>query len=503
VTDISSFFTRNIIAVYFFYGLSFFSMGLAVLLERGHSSKLDFSLALQPLGVFGLVHGSHEWLEMFLLIYPQVTTNPQNQWLPTLRVILLAISFMSLVLFGARLLAGPRSGRMQLGMLLVVTFLWLAGLTWVNSAHLSGMNRLTAADVYTRYSLAIPGAALTVWGLLVQRNRFIQQGMQGFGRDVAIAALAFGLYGGIGQLFASPSALFPSIFLNSDTFLRWFGFPIQVFRALTACVAAVFIIRSLRAFEVETRQQIEKLRAAQLDEQRRLEETRAELLHRTVKAQESERERIARELHDETGQTLTALGMGLRGLSDTILSNPQRAVQQASRLEELAVSGLDELQRIVTGLHPPQLDDLGLPAALRWYAGEIKSRFGLPVDLEFSGDLQDFTPEERTVFFRIAQEAITNAVRHAQASIVTLTLEADAQHARLRVQDDGQGFDAENALRRDRNRSNWGLLGMQERAALIGGVCRIKSQPGKGTLVEVSVRLNREQNAEHPTAPGG
>jgi signal transduction histidine kinase len=167
-----------------------------------------------------------------------------------------------------------------------------------------GKNQTLAADVYTRYSLAIPGAALTVWGLLVQRRKFFQAGMSGFGRDVSLAALAFGLYGGIGQLFASPSAIFPSPYINAEVFLRWFGFPIQVFRAAMACLAAVFIIRSLRAFEVESRRREEKLRDEQGAEQHRLEELRSELLHRTVQAQESERQRIARELHDETGPTI-------------------------------------------------------------------------------------------------------------------------------------------------------------------------------------------------------
>jgi signal transduction histidine kinase len=219
----------------------------------------------------------------------------------------------------------------------------------------------------------------------LQRQRFIRAGLGGFGRDVALAALAFLLYGVVGQLFASPSNIFPSNYLNAVEFLRWFGFPIQVFRAAMACIAAIFIIRSMRSLEEETRRRIESLREAQLAERRRLENVRSELLHRTVKAQEAERQRIARELHDETGQTLTALGLGLRGLSETVQNNPGRAAQQAKQLEGVAVAGLDELQRLVSGLHPPQLDDLGLSAALRWYAGEITRRGGLRVSFTRGG----------------------------------------------------------------------------------------------------------------------
>jgi signal transduction histidine kinase len=357
----------------------------------------------------------------------------------------------------------------------------------VLSTQPAGNEKAIAADVYTRYSLAIPGAALTVWGLLLQRRNFLQMGLPDFGRDVLIAAIAFGLYGGIGQLFASPSIIFPSAYLNASIFLQWFGFPIQVFRAAMATIAAIFIVHSLRAFEVENRRRIEALREAQLAERQRLEATRAELLHRTVKAQESERQRIARELHDETGQTLTALGLGLRGLTETISTDPPHAVEQARQLEFMAVDGLDELQRLVSGLHPPQLDDLGLMAALRWYANQVTHHFGLPVQLSSQGTPNELPIEIRTVVFRIAQEAVTNTIRHAGASQAAIRLDFTPPELCLEVEDNGAGFDVDKVLKNSAVRPCWGLLGIKERAALIGATCQILSQPGKGTLIIVCV----------------
>ena len=272
-------------------------------------------------------------------------------------------------------------------------------------------------------------------------------------------------------------------------FLKWFGFPVQVLRAAMAIVAAIFIIDSLRIFEFENRRRIETLREEQLAERRRLEATRAELLHRTVKAQESERQRIARELHDETGQTLTALGMGLRGLTDNILNNPERAAQQAKQLEQLAVTGVEELQRLVGGLHPSQLDDLGLLAALRWYAGEIQNRYGLPVKVTSQGEPRELSPEVRIVLFRISQEAITNVVRHANAHQASICLEFSRDQVTLYLEDDGQGFNVESTLRSVNEKPCWGLLGLLERASLVGGECQIKSQPGAGTLIIVNVPL--------------
>lgn len=487
----TDFFLRNIPEVFFFYGLSFFSMGLAIYLEIGRSSEFDFARALRPLAAFGLLHGSHEWFEMFLLYNPQVNDGIFYYWIGIVRIVLLATSFLMLVAFGVRLIAGPGKAALIRRLLCAVILVWLFGLVLVTIFSPAERDRIIAIDVYTRYALAIPGAALTAWGLLLQRRNFIQAGMRGFGRDVALAALAFGLYGAIGQLFVSPSIIFPSGIFNAETFMRWFGFPIQVFRAAMACLAAIFIIRSLRAFEEENRRQIEALREAQLIERRRLEETRAELLHRTVRAQESERQRIARELHDETGQTLTAIGLGLRGLSETLRANPQRAVQQAHQLELLAVNGLEELQRLISGLHPPQLDDLGLLAALRWYANQISQHYNLPVHITSQGAIGDLPDDVRVVFFRVAQEALNNVVRHANATHVSIQLIGAPDRLTLQIKDDGKGFDASAISKKfDQNRSHWGLLGMFERAALIGAECHIDSEPGKGTCVKLS--WNRE-----------
>ena len=486
----AEFFTRNIIIVYFFYGLSFFIMGLAVLLEFGHSSKLDFARALRPLIFFGLIHGSHEWFEMFLIMRDRIHGPIDDPWVLPIRLFALAVSFLFLIAFGARLITGPGKPKLYLGMLATIAAIWVIGLLGILFNQSVSQTRAVAADVYTRYALAIPGAALTVWGLIIQRRNFIKAGMSSFGHDVLIAAVAFGLYGGVGQLFAAPSVIFPSNHLNTQVFLNTFGFPIQVFRAATATIAAIFITRSLRAFEVESSRHIQELRNAQLAEQQRLEELRGELLHRTVIAQESERQRIARELHDETGQTLTALGMGLRGMSETISTNPKRAIEQAHQLEMLSRNGVEELQRMVSGLHPPQLDDFGLLAAVRWYANDISNRFGITINISSQGGNPKLSPDVRAVVFRIAQEAITNVVRHANAGRIDIQLNYTENDIYLRVEDNGQGFNTDLVLKKLPGRPTaWGLLGMVERASLVGGMCNILSNPGKGTLIEVYVPL--------------
>lgn len=490
----------DIITVYFFYGLSFFSMGLAVLLEVDRSSELDFARALRSLAGFGLIHGGHEWVEMFILIYPNLQESFLYQFVGSGRVALLAVSFLFLISFGARLIAGPNRTRLSWQMIGVISGIWVTGLAWLFQTEPADA-RLVAMDVYTRYSLAIPGAALTAWGLILQRQKFLQAGMRGYGRDVLAAAIAFGLYGGIGQLFVSPSNVFPSSFLNSVSFQEWFGFPIQLFRSVMACIAALGIIRSLRAFEEETRRRIEILNSTQQAERERLEELRAELLHRTVRAQELERQRIAQELHDELGQTLTALGMGLSAISSNA-SKPQKVSAQARLLQGVVRDGLFGLQNLVSGLHPPQLDDFGLLPTLRWYAEDVKERFGLAVTISSRGDEADLPGDVRTVLYRVVQESLTNVIRHSDTDKADVMVVFDDREVRIRVEDAGRGFDVDATLH-NTARPCWGLLGMIERATLIGGECHFVSEPGVGTIVEVLAPIKKGNYGKDTSVAGG
>jgi signal transduction histidine kinase len=320
--------------------------------------------------------------------------------------------------------------------------------------------------------------------------------MAQFGQDSLIASAAFAAYGVIGQLFTRPSLLPPSDTLNADLFLHTFGFPVQLFRAAAAIVVMISVIRFMRSFEVERRQQLVQLQAARLREAERRQTLRGELLNRVVQAQEAERQRIARELHDETGQSLTAIGMGLRGIESSLPPGELKSTQNLHHLQELTDRALNELQRLIAGLRPAHLDDLGLPAALRWYAGETQARAPLDVEVEIVGSEHPLPPLVTIGLFRAAQEALTNVVRHASARKAQVRLHYEAGQARLEVSDDGIGFDAA-AVAANPERPAWGLMGMQERVSLMGGSFRISSQRGQGTLIEISVPYESVAGEEH------
>jgi len=489
---VADFFTQNLVSVFFIYGLAFFCMGLAINLEVGHSSEMYFAHALRPLSWFGFIHGSHEWFEMFLIMRGGEGEIFGPGVISSLRVFLLATSFCMLLAFGVWLVAASLNTRQKLGILAAAMGIYIIGLVSLLTRHSVSSATLVQADVYTRYSLAIPGAVLSAWGLILQQKRFANAKLHLFRKDLIVAAAAFALYGGVGQLFAAPTPFFPSNQLNTEVFLRLAGFPIQVFRAAMATIAAIAIVRSMRAFEVENTQRIQALQSAQLAERQKLEALREELFQRTVRAQETERQRIARELHDGVGQTLTALGLGLRALVDSIEVDPSRATKQARQLQVVATDGVDELRQMVAGLHPPQLDDLGLLPAIRSLSREVSEVSGLTVNVLNGMHGQEISPESRVVLFRIVQEALTNVVRHAFASEVYIRLDCAGDHIQVEIRDNGQGFDP-NLINMDVRRPNLGLLGMTERAALIGGTCQIHSKPGGGTTVLVKAPLQIEE----------
>ena len=225
-----------------------------------------------------------------------------------------------------------------------------------------------------------------------------------------------------------------------------------------------------------------------------------ELLRQVVGAQETERQRIARELHDATGQSLTAVGLGLRGVETQLgqsSCDPELSTlaSQVKELRTFAQNALGELRNIISDLRPPQLDELGLGAALRWYAQAYARRRAIPVDLVIEGSDDRLPADYRTVLFRIAQESLTNIAKHAHAEQVAVRLHIGETSVELEIADDGIGFDPTLPEQlASQPGVGWGVVGMRERALLLGGTCIIHTGPGKGTRVEVTAPLNHDRN---------
>lgn len=690
--SLAAFFEHNIIVVYFFYGLAFFCMGLLVWIEsRRSSSMFPLAEAIGPLAGFGIIHGLHEWFEMFQRLR-DATNIPAWLLSDVVRIGHLVISFALLMVFGVRLVyAHHRNGRRNelflayaaAGGLLA---LWVISVMATDSVYNpSRPELLIAADVLSRYILAIPGATLAAWAIVLEQQTFRSYGLVETGRDLLRAALALVIYGLIGQVFVTPSFLFPANIINADLFIRTFGIPVQLFRAMAAALVAIFVVRALRAFDLERQQRLAEANEARLAAQsealrvqqeaqqeteqlnqdltvlfdfaRSLAETldrdelvqtavhnlvrnlpwvmgaavclrdrptqqirmaahasregvpfeswahtagqvshhvidanrpafvdahgihtippphengsrsqwparyvgvplpaqespmgcmgvylgpadvlvnqrwlsllrtlagqlgiavenatlykevreretlRGELLHQVVSAQERERQRIARELHDGTGQSLTALGLGFAAVGETVHSDPQRAARQLTELKKISMHALEELRDLIANLRPSLLDDLGLAAALQSQVNDFERRLAnserpIRARMHVSGAPYRLSPDVENIAYRIAQEALTNVAKHAQARQVDVTLRYDDDCLRLTVHDDGVGFDSASVMDQTGQRRAWGLLGIQERVALAGGKFNIHAEPGSGATIEVCLPHNQAEKVE-------
>jgi PAS domain S-box-containing protein len=229
-------------------------------------------------------------------------------------------------------------------------------------------------------------------------------------------------------------------------------------------------------------------------ERERAERARTELLSRLVFAQEDERKRIAREMHDQFGEQLTALGLGIMALKDSCGTDP-RLGSKVAALEKVAQQLDQDVDHLVWELRPTALDDLGLRAALANYVQDWSVRAGVRADLHTTGLSADrLTSEVETTLYRIAQEALNNIAKHARAENVDVILERWPDHVSLIIEDDGVGFDQGNG---GAPHQGFGLLGMQERAALVGATVQIESAAGEGTTIIVRMPVVAAQDAQH------
>lgn len=233
---------------------------------------------------------------------------------------------------------------------------------------------------------------------------------------------------------------------------------------------------------------------ADLNSARRRQDELRDYASLVTRVQEEERRRLARELHDDTAQALIALSLGLDGLGSAVakVDLPPRDREWLTSLQALADHTLDEVRRACRDLRPSILDDLGLRAALEWLCDGSNSR-GVASSFLCSGSVRPLAPEADIAIFRIAQETLSNVWRHAQATRVEVELKYLPDKLLLRIQDNGKGFQLEQiTVAQHGSQSGLGLLGMRERAMLIGAELMINAQPGVGCSITLALPFEQE-----------
>ena len=482
-------FDQRLFFIFVIYGLAFFGMGLAMAMEAGRPSALGEARLLWPLAGFGLIHGTHEWLESYVLQAASLGALVPL-WLPWLRLGLLIGSFSSLSLFAFQALRFTkrplrRNHRIMVGAL--VGYFLLIPFSAILTYRQTDIPWINVLDALARYLLAVPASALAAMGL---RARSLQTRDESprLSLNLNWAALAFAFYT-LTQLFVHPIEMFPAKYINEESFIAMVGFPIQLARTVAAAVITIGLLRATQAAEEIRQRELFAAQQARLHALEERESLRRELLQHTVRAQEDERARIARELHDETAQTLSAFTLELAAMQNDKLKKPERKLI-VERLQDLSTDMSRGIYRMMRDLRPSQLDYLGLIPALRFLCEEKCRKFNLNLQFETSGSPRRLDSLLETALFRVGQEALKNLALHAQVKEGRVEIVYAENEIILRVVDHGRGFDPAQNFHPPHG---WGLAGMKERVESIGGVLNIVSAPGAGTTIEARAPLNSKE----------
>lgn len=220
---------------------------------------------------------------------------------------------------------------------------------------------------------------------------------------------------------------------------------------------------------------------------RRMQESLRLLSREILSAQEQERKKISRELHDQIGQTLTAINVQLATLKREASVPTHDLRKTIGRIQRLVERSMNTVHRFARELRPPVLDDLGLIPALHAHMKAFTKRTGIPIQFRAFAAVERADSDRRTALYRVAQEALSNIGKHAHATFVKVDITKEKGHVRMEVHDNGKSFDVRRLAARTIVRL--GLLGMQERMEMVGGTFEIESEPGKGTTVRAQVPL--------------
>lgn len=462
---LSAFFAANQPQVYFVYGLVFFVLGLSILVQSRSHSRLSLARRLEWLAAFGLIHGAHEWGDLFMPIQATQVTPATADVLVVLHQLLLAASFVCLYQFAVTLLRPLPNGWAWLRWLPVSSVaLWL-GLTAAIREPGGGVaGWALGANIAARYAIGLPSALLAGLALTRRARRLVapldDPSTRAVLERMGLVMLAYAAASG---LIVPPGPFSPADRINSRVIEAALGVPIPVYRSLIGLALVLSVRRTLDLFDFELGRNLGAAEEALV--------------------LEAERARIGRDLHDRTLQSVYAAGLVLtaareahhRSGADGIAENLDQALFALDRAIEDIRAHISELGS------PPTVAGLaeGLQERVRASAVEAVATAEVRVDVPAGLRL-----DPRTVghVLAIVSEALSNVARHSLAARVSLTACVEEGRLRLSVEDDGRGLPVDYV-------SGYGLRNMHDRARLLNGHLQINTAPGQGTRLLLTVPL--------------
>lgn len=472
----------SLMALYFVYGLSFYSMGIAIAFQYRSFSNFRLASSLQLLAVFGVLHGIAAWGSVFIPIMAS-NFNISLIWdAVILQRFLQAISLFFLFLFGIKLIVDTEIKNYWLYTLPIIAFgscviQLFFFIPLLSTTELPGW--LLISENWIRLLLAFPAGSFTAFGLALQIKEARKIKDATVIRNLWVATASFGLFAIFSGISLSQEIAWLNKVINMQTFHQYIRLPIEVFRTISALLATVSITRTLTIFDLETQRQIDESR-------------RWEVVY-------WERERFARDLHDDVIQSIYGVGIELQTTVSLITRDQESAVYRVKSTVKRLNEVIKGLRTYIQGLEVPD-NEQGLQAVLVETLDQFSEQTGLHTKLTFQLDWNTLKQQidgaggwQRQIR-QIVREALANVVQHAEASKAEVDLRLEGNSIVLVVKDNGRGMPDENEAYVDQARKHMGLQNMQTRASLLGGNMELSSQKGKGTKLEIKIPISTKVN---------
>jgi signal transduction histidine kinase len=459
--SLAEFFALNRSIIYFVYGLVFFILGFAIILQTRQTSRLDLARSLRWLAAFGITHGFHEWGDLFIPIQAAYLSPEALRILYILHLVLLAVSFIFLFEFGVALLYAGKRGRWFHWLTAILFVGWLLALVTMIPPTISDERAWRyPVNALARYFIGLPGGLLAAYGLRHHTMLRIKPlNVPRIVLTLQVAGIALGIYALLAGLVPPPVGFFPGNVINRVTFTGAVGIPPLVFRSLTGMIIAVALIRALEIFELETERRIEELEQ-----------------HQIITA---ERERLARELHDGAIQKVYTAGLLVESASRLADAKSEIGTRLGKSVIVLNDAIID-LRRNLSELHAgSQTSTESLPTHLQQIAEDphYTSMVNFTLDMDVL-DRKRLAPIRSSHVFAIVNESLANIVRHAQAKAVEIHAHDLGAQLQIEIKDDGIGIPPEP-------KAGYGLRNMRDRARLLNG--NVKFTNNKGTTVTLTI----------------
>jgi len=474
MTTLNRFFNLNINIVIFVYGVIFFLMGFGILLKNRQHSKFSLAKSLHWLALFGIIHAFADWGHLFIPLQKLYASEQTYIILKTIRIIINTISFMFLLQFGISLYVHTKKKWEYLKYFpLIIFVLWFVQLIFYK-VFFNVINDpllwVRVSDIWSRYIIAFPGALLSGYAIMLQKDEFLKYNYYKYTRVLTLAGVSLFIYGIASGIIVPEGPIMFAKLINAELFFTVTSLPIEIIRAFSG---ALLLISFLKIIQVFDKEYINILQQSEKE-----------------KAIFEERNRIAQDLHDGIIQSLYATNLQMEVVNHLIYKDPEQASRKLSFSLSKGNQIIKQIREYIGELKRVATTDVTLRERITEILSELNLREKMNVRLNYSFiDNGQLSVSRLYHLSLIIKEVLSNALKHSDAKNLLIDVNKSENKLMILIKDDGKGFIVEEQLDDSQAGNKLGLANIRERAYKINSYVYVESKKNKGTSLSIEIPL--------------